>query len=310
MERISQTKKAFTFHFLIMKKAILIIYFFVFLQCLYSQENRLGKAQIVPKEIVEFSQDDIYNRFDNTYYNHSNLRKFEVQKKEDTIILKYIHHPGLGSGFFIEIQLNKDLNILKANYRDVTCSRSFNGTTTAIKLQLNQDPFEKLQGLQGQFELKFNKVFLFYSNKRNDIRRCVFHGKFKLFNNVKSAISSQEKIDFSQNMKFSGGDSYNFTSVNDVYLHSDMKPIIQNESEFVEAVNKLNIKTLPSTIYYRIKIGANGNIKDFSMVSSQMSEKELSALTTLLHNLPLEITPAYYNGKKVAYSGEIFMNLK
>ncbi len=290
-----------------MRKIILLCSCILF-QFVQSQETNFGKAEI-SSNIADFIADDKYNRFDNSYYNYESLKKFNVEKKGDIIIFRCLRSNGY-SGFSIEIHIDQNLTITKARYAAHGCTYRYNVKATKITLQLNQNPFEKLQGIQGQFELKFNKKRFITVNGNANLQRYTFHGKFKLFNTEDSFdINAQKQNAVVLDMRKGNPNTYSFTSIDNVYIYPNHKPIINNKTALINAIKKLNIK-LPKTLLFRLQLNKDGSIKKISAYHYKMSREDKVILNTFLSNFELDYTVAQNNGKTVAYNGTIFLDLQ
>ena len=199
-------------------KKLILTYIFIFGQCLYSQENNVRTVEILPNALAEFTSDDVYNRFDNGHYKLGNLRKFEVEQTATEIILKCTNGGG-SYGYSIEIHLNKDLTITKADFNEAGCLFQNSTVITSVNLVLNQNPFESLEGLQGQFELNFDKASIKIINSEHGVKRHLFHGKFKKFSNEDVFdIHDKNQSKLIKQTYMNNTDSYQFTAIDGICL--------------------------------------------------------------------------------------------
>ncbi|APG65393.1 hypothetical protein LPB136_08515 [Tenacibaculum todarodis] len=186
----------------------------------------------IDKDIVKYEIKDEFNRFDNIANELKSYKSLDIESNDKSNI-KILNRYSTGfTGHTISIIIDKKLNVVKANYEYWTDVAEI-GTeykVDSIDLKLNQNPFEKINGLRGQYTMQVKKVSL----DGELLEKIIFKGKFKTFKGIDKS-SSDYLWALKQNKVF-----YGITNENGVYLRPDKMPSLKSDHKILtEKIKKI-----------------------------------------------------------------------
>jgi hypothetical protein len=246
----------------------------------------------IDKNISKYEIKDEYNRFDDIANEIKHIESLKIEKKgENEIKISNSYSSGF-TGNNITFRINRNLEIKNVTYSywtDVLDSK--NKISYKIKktsLKLNQNPFNKTNGLRGMYILEIEH---FWNNSLTKTE--TFKGKFKTFKGI-NETSEDYLWTLNQNRIF-----YGITNEDGVYLHPDKMPSLKSNSK----VLTLELKKIKDYKFKKIKafvvINETGKIEMESIRFSESLDKELEKhLSKLLVELT-EWYPACVNEKEV-----------
>jgi len=249
---------------------------------MYSQNNGIYQKVIIDKNISKYEIKDEYNRFNDLFKIHSKCESLIINEDNKELLIENKYSSGYTGHNFV-FRIDNKLNIIKATYSywtDVLSTEESNYIIDNIDLKLNQNPFNGLKELRGQYTLQIREVDL----DGKLINSKEFKGKFKTYKGVDKK-SEEYKWAIEQNNIFNG-----ITNENGAYLRPDIKPSLKSGyKKFKKEIKKLD-GYIPNRLKFYVVINENGKIDKEQIRLMGYFTKELeNEITTLL----IEITEWY-----------------
>jgi len=249
----------------------------------------------IGQNIVKYEIKDEFNRFDDIANETEHYKSFAILNISNSVIEIVNRYSSGFTGHKITIKLNKKLNIDQANYEywtDVMEIDTPKYVVDKVDLKLNQNPFEKINRLQGQYTMQIKKI----SSDGNLLSTIEFKGKFKNFNGIEKT-SPDYQWTLEQNKIF-----YGITNDNGVSLRPDKMPNLKSDHNIlIKEIQKLN-GFVPDKLNALVVINEKGRIEQepFRFFGDLMSSD--IETQNQVKNLLIEITewnPACLNEKEV-----------
>lgn len=259
----------------------------------------------INQNIVKYEIKDKFNRFDNIANELKNYKSLDIEFNDNSNI-KILNRYSTGfTGHTISLIIDKKMNIVKADYEYWTDVAEI-GTeyeVDSINLKLNQNPFEKMDSLRGQYTMQVKKV----SSDGKLLKEITFKGKFKSFKGVDKS-SPDYLWTLEQNKVF-----YGITNENGVYLRPDKMPSLKSDLKIVtEKIKKIK-GYKPDKIRALVIINENGKIEKepfgFFGDFRQLNKETQNQVKELLIELT-EWYPACVNEKEVKARVPILIGIK
>lgn len=250
-----------------------------------------GKVTI-DQNLVKYEIKDEFNRFDDIGNPKNNFESLKINFKSNSEIEIQNSYSSGFTGNDIKFILDKQLNIKKATYNYWTDVVDLDNLITYkvenVNLTLNQNPFDKTNGLRGKYILEIGHF-------RNDslVKTKHFKGKFKTFKGIDKE-STDYKWTLEQNEIW-----YGITNENGVYLNPDKVPSLKSDFKILTKEIKKLKGYKPSKIKAFVVINENGKIEKEPIRFLGQLDKELERQIT---KLLIELTdwyPACVNEKEV-----------
>lgn len=254
----------------------------------------------IDQDIVKYEIKDEFNRFDNIANELKNYKSLDIDIDKSSINILNRYSTGF-TGHTISVIIDKKMNIVKANY-EYWSDVAENGTeykVDSIDLILNQNPFEKIKGLRGQYTMQVKKV----SANGELLEKIIFKGKFKTFKGI-DKLSSDYLWALEQNKLF-----YGLTNENGVYLNPDIRPKLKsNIKDLVLKLKELSALKIPEFRVW-VVITEDGKIERESIrfSSSIYNDKLKNSITDILFE-KIEFYPACMN--EIAVKSKLPMRIR
>jgi hypothetical protein len=246
----------------------------------------------IDKNVLTYEIKDKYERFDNVEKAQDDFKSLQINfLKNSDLDIKNIYSGGF-IGYDINFIIDSNLNIKNVSYHYWTDNIDLDNIITykvkRANLILNQNPFVKVSGLRGIYELE---VEHYLNNKIFKTEK--FKGKMKSFNGI-DKTSLEYKWAIEQNKP--RNDVKNQFGV---YLNPDIPPSLKsNTKELIDAIKNLK-GNKPTKIRVNVVINKNGRMeKEPIRFSGKMNKDLENKITDLL----LEMTewyPACVNNEPV-----------
>ncbi|WP_123796537.1 hypothetical protein [Oceanihabitans sediminis] len=246
----------------------------------------------IDKNLPKYEIKDEFNRFDDIGNPKNDFESLKFNFKSNSEIEIRNSYTSGFTGNDIKFSIDKHLNIKKVTYNYWTDVVDLDNLITyrvkKVNLKLNQNPFDKINGLRGMYILEVQHI-------RNDslIKTEQIKGKFKNFKGINKQ-SSDYKWTLEQNKIW-----YGITNENGVYLKPDKVPSLKSDYKILVKEIK-NIKGyVPSKIKAFVVINENGKIEEKPIrFLGQLDKSIEKQITKLLIELT-EWYPACVNEKEV-----------
>ncbi|WP_162985012.1 hypothetical protein [Mesonia aquimarina] len=256
-------------------------------------------------DIVQYEIKDEFNRFDNIANELKNYKSLDIDLI-DKLNIKILNKYSTGfTGYTISIIIDKKLNIVKANYEYWTdvAEIGIEYKVDSIDLKLNQNPFEKINGLRGRYTMQVEK----FSSDGELLEKITFKGKFKYFKGIDKS-SSDYLWTLEQNKVF-----YGITNENGVYLYPDKMPSLKSDHKILTEKIKKNQGYKPEKIRAFVIINEKGKIEkeqfrffgEFGKLNNETQNQVKKILIELT-----EWYPACVNEKEVKSQIPIVIGIK
>jgi hypothetical protein len=212
----------------------------------------------IDQNIVEYEIKDEFNRFDDIANDLKKYKSFDLDSKGNSTI-KILNQYSTGyTGHTVSFEIDKNLNIVKVYYDYWTDVVDLENKITykvkSVELTLNQNPFNKTNGLRGKYNLQ---VAHYWNDSLTKTE--IFKGKFKSFKGIDKSSSEYLWV-LEQNKIF-----YGITNENGVYLRPDRMPSLKSEHRVLTEKLK-NIKGFkPDKIKAYVVINEKGKIEGKSI---------------------------------------------
>lgn len=246
----------------------------------------------INKNTLNYEINDEFERFDDIGNSENDYKRLHLNFKSDSLLIIENNH---GAGFVgedITFTITKNLQIKDAKYNYWTDNPNPKKMLTykvkKVNLSLNQNPFEKTNGLRGNYSLQIEE---YSKDSLNRIK--VVKGKFKTFKDI-----NKESTDYKWVLE-QDKTSKNFKNSNGVYFNLEIPPTLKSNSERLSnEVKKLNgFET--NDIKALIVINEKGKIEKAPIrFSISLNDKLKMKLIELLIKYT-EWYPACVNGKAV-----------
>lgn len=203
-----------------MKKKLIIL--FIISNLTFAQNKLLKSNTTIDGNTRKYEIVDDWKRFDDIFNQMHNYYSLEVKIHDNN---KFVIRNSESFGFNgkdIEITLDKNLKVIEVEYSewiDVIDAKMPTFVVEQIDLKLSKNPFKNIEGIQGQYTLKINKVDL----KGNIVTRDSYKGKFKSYYNTNKNASDYLWA-LNQNMIRN-----DVIDHNGAYLHPDKMPKLRSD---------------------------------------------------------------------------------
>ena len=252
-----------------------------------------GQEKVTIEENIEkYEIKDEFNRFDDIGNPIRNFESLKINIKSNSEIEIQNSYSSGFTGNDIKFIIDEKLNVNKATYNYWTDVLDLDNLITykvnKANLTLNQNPFDKTNGLRGKYILEIEHY-------RNDslIKTEQFKGKFKTFEEIDKE-SSEYKWTLKQNEIW-----YGITNENGVYLNPDKKPSLKSDYKILVKEIKRLRGYKPSKIIAFVVINENGKIEEKAIRFSGHLDKELEKQISKLLIKLTDWYPACVNEKEV-----------
>ncbi|EMQ93873.1 hypothetical protein D778_01372 [Xanthomarina gelatinilytica] len=229
----------------------------------------------IDKNVLTYEKSDEYERFDNVDKTRDDFKELTINIENSILKIENSYSGGF-IGYDIVFEIDKELTLKETSYHYWTDNIDLENPTdyivTKAKIILNQNPFKRLSGLRGIYELEIDHL-----QKNQKVRTETFKGKFKTYSGIKE--SSPEYIwALNQNQV-----EKNIRTENGVYLNPDTPPSLKSDTkELIEAIKKIE-GSKPSKLIVQAIINENGKIeKETIRFRGEMSEELKNKIADLL----------------------------
>ena len=256
----------------------------------------------IDRNLVKYEIDDEFERFDDIDYPVNEFKSLNFKFNSDSDLEIKNSYGGGFIGYDISFRINNLLEIDEVYYNFWTDNIDLENVITykvrKAYLSLNQNPFDKLNGLRGKYILEIEH----YCND-SMFNEEIFKGKFKTFEGI-DKTSADYKWALNQNQI-----RYNIINADGVYLNPPVPPTLKSDTKtLIREIKK--IKGHPRNLRAMVVINEQGKIEKEPIRFYEQLDKNLeSKIIKLLIELT-DWNPAFDNGKKVKSQVPIMIGLE
>ncbi len=242
----------------------------------------------IDQNIVKYEIKDEYERFDNVEKPQDDFKSLNIRLENNSDLeIENSYNAGF-IGYDISFKIDKNLNINNVSYHywtdNIDLDNIITYTVKKTNLVLNQNPFDKINGLRGIYDLEIEH----YQNKKI-LKIAHFKGKMKTFDGL-DKTSTEFKWALEQNKI-----NNDIKNEYGVYLNPDTVPSLKSDTkELIEEIKKLK-GYKQKTIKIYVVINEKGKIEKEPIRFSGPTDKDLENQITHLLIKMTEWYPACVN---------------
>jgi hypothetical protein len=249
------------------------------------------KKVAIDKNVVKYEIKDGFNRFDDVDNSKNDYERLSLNFTNSELEIKNSQSSGF-TGDDISFVINNKLELKNVSYDYWTDNIDLENTRTykvkSSELILNQNPFNKTNGLRGKYVLEIEHYWNDTLTKTEK-----FNGKFKFFNGI-NKNSSDYLWALQQNKILNG-----IIDKNGVYLRPDkIASLKSNIKILTEKIKEIKVNK-PKRLKAYLVIDENGKIEKESIRFLGYLDKEFQKQVTKLLFEFTEWYPACVNEKEV-----------
>lgn len=237
----------------------------------------------IDKNVIKYEIKDEYERFDNVEKSQNDFKSLSISFVNNSNLEIQNSYSAGFIGYDINFQIDKNLNIMSVTYHYWTDNIDLDNPITykvkSANLILNQNPFNKIKGLRGVYDLKIEH----YQNEKL-IRTVDFKGKMKTFKGFDKSSPEYEWALEQNNIESDIKNQYG------VYLNPDKVPSLKSDTKkLIEEIKNLK-GYKPTSLKVYVVINEKGKIENEPIRFSGNMDKDLEKEIT---NLLIELTEWY-----------------